>query len=214
MDFVPSFALVAPELLLIGAGLVLLLVAAWGGDKAARGIAIAAAAALFGAGFMLRPLGALVFGRIGDRLVVSPLFHRVHHAVGIGHMALGMQGLGHVILARQAQAERTERRVKAVIKDHRRHGIAVTHVQVPVVRAKEGQGLGAVRGHGRPLGCREKTGKRSDFLISVPNPANVAPSPSSPFGVRPDPPRLRHNVCHSPPSHTALYRPEDFAWQT
>ena len=55
MDFVPSFALVAPELLLIAAGLVLLLVAAWGGDKAARGIAIAAAAALFGAGFMLVP---------------------------------------------------------------------------------------------------------------------------------------------------------------
>ena len=55
MDFAPSFALVAPELLLTGAGLALLLVAAWGGDKAARLIAIAGAAALFGAGLMLVP---------------------------------------------------------------------------------------------------------------------------------------------------------------
>ena len=46
MEFAASFALVMPELVLIAAGLVLLLVAAWGGDKAARGIAIAAAAAL------------------------------------------------------------------------------------------------------------------------------------------------------------------------
>jgi len=50
MDFSASFALIAPELLLTAAGLVLLLVAAWDGDKSARLIAIAAAAALFGAG--------------------------------------------------------------------------------------------------------------------------------------------------------------------
>jgi len=43
MDFAHSFALIAPELLLTAAGLALLLVAAWGGDKAARAIAIAAA---------------------------------------------------------------------------------------------------------------------------------------------------------------------------
>ncbi|MBI1401750.1 MAG: NADH-quinone oxidoreductase subunit NuoN [Porphyrobacter sp.] len=55
MDFAPSFALVAPELLLIAAGLVLLLVAAWGGDRLARPVAIAAAAALFGAGVLLVP---------------------------------------------------------------------------------------------------------------------------------------------------------------
>ncbi len=55
MDFAASFALIAPELLLTGAGLVLLLVAAWGGDKSARPIAIAAAAVLFGAGIMLVP---------------------------------------------------------------------------------------------------------------------------------------------------------------
>ena len=25
------------------------------------------------------------FGRAGDRLLVSPLFHRVHHGIGVGH---------------------------------------------------------------------------------------------------------------------------------
>lgn len=55
MDFAASFALVLPELVLTGAGLVLLLLAAWGGDKAARQIAIAAAAALFVAGILIVP---------------------------------------------------------------------------------------------------------------------------------------------------------------
>jgi len=55
MDFASSFALIAPDLLLTGAGLILLLVAAWGGDKAARAIAIFSVAALFGAGLMLVP---------------------------------------------------------------------------------------------------------------------------------------------------------------
>ena len=27
----------------------------------------------------------LTFGRVGDRVLVSPRFHRVHHAIGIGH---------------------------------------------------------------------------------------------------------------------------------
>ncbi|WP_017665638.1 NADH-quinone oxidoreductase subunit NuoN [Porphyrobacter sp. AAP82] len=55
MDFAASFALVLPELVLTGAGLALLLVAAWGGDKAARMVAIAAAAALFAAGILIVP---------------------------------------------------------------------------------------------------------------------------------------------------------------
>ncbi|MBD2841709.1 NADH-quinone oxidoreductase subunit NuoN [Erythrobacter rubeus] len=67
MDFAPSFALIAPELLLTGAGLALLMVAAWGGDKAARFVAIAAAAALFGAGFMLVP--GLHFGTDGPETI-------------------------------------------------------------------------------------------------------------------------------------------------
>lgn len=32
----------------------------------------------------------LSFGRIGDRLLVSPLFHRIHHAIGIGHSGRAM----------------------------------------------------------------------------------------------------------------------------
>ena len=55
MDFAQSFALIAPELLLTGAGLALLMVAAFRGDAAARAVSVLAAAALFGAGFMLVP---------------------------------------------------------------------------------------------------------------------------------------------------------------
>jgi NADH-quinone oxidoreductase subunit N len=55
MDFAASFALVLPELVLTGTGLALLLVAAWGGDKAARQIAIVAATALFAAGILIVP---------------------------------------------------------------------------------------------------------------------------------------------------------------
>lgn len=32
----------------------------------------------------------LSFGKIGDRILVSPLFHRMHHAVGIGHTGRAM----------------------------------------------------------------------------------------------------------------------------
>ena len=38
----------------------------------------------------------LGFGRVGERLWVSPRFHRMHHAVGIGHEAHGRQTLGGV----------------------------------------------------------------------------------------------------------------------
>jgi NADH-quinone oxidoreductase subunit N len=46
MDFARSLALVAPETLLSVSGLILLLVAAWAGDKASRAISIAAVAVL------------------------------------------------------------------------------------------------------------------------------------------------------------------------
>ena len=36
----------------------------------------------------------LWFGRVGERLWISPRFHRVHHAVGIGHEANGKGTLG------------------------------------------------------------------------------------------------------------------------
>ncbi|MEO0690418.1 MAG: NADH-quinone oxidoreductase subunit NuoN [Pseudomonadota bacterium] len=55
MDFATSFALVTPELILTAAGLVLLLVTAWGGDKAAKGITYAAALTFLAAGLVLVP---------------------------------------------------------------------------------------------------------------------------------------------------------------
>ncbi|WP_299192741.1 NADH-quinone oxidoreductase subunit NuoN [uncultured Erythrobacter sp.] len=55
MDFHASFELVRPELLLTVSGLILLLVAAWAGDKYARTVAVLAVTALFGAGLMLIP---------------------------------------------------------------------------------------------------------------------------------------------------------------
>jgi sterol desaturase/sphingolipid hydroxylase (fatty acid hydroxylase superfamily) len=36
----------------------------------------------------------LWFGRVGERLWVSPRFHRLHHAIGIGHESAGSQTLG------------------------------------------------------------------------------------------------------------------------
>lgn len=36
----------------------------------------------------------LWFGRIGERLWVSPRFHRLHHSIGIGHESHGAQTLG------------------------------------------------------------------------------------------------------------------------
>ncbi|WP_295637515.1 sterol desaturase family protein [uncultured Methylibium sp.] len=36
----------------------------------------------------------LDFGRVGSRLLVSPRFHRVHHAIGVGHESRGPGSLG------------------------------------------------------------------------------------------------------------------------
>jgi NADH-quinone oxidoreductase subunit N len=55
MDFTASLRLVAPEILLSVAGLVLLLAAAWAGDKASRTISAIAVAVLVGAGFLVAP---------------------------------------------------------------------------------------------------------------------------------------------------------------
>ena len=63
MDLVQSLWLVAPEELLSLSGLALLLVAAWGGDKASRLISILAVAALAGAGALVVP--ALCGGAMG-----------------------------------------------------------------------------------------------------------------------------------------------------
>ncbi len=63
MDWQHSLRLVAPEELLSMAGLALLLVAAWSGDKAARLISILSVAALVGAAFLVVP--ALCNGTMG-----------------------------------------------------------------------------------------------------------------------------------------------------
>ena len=55
MDYATSFALVIPELVLTGAGLLLLLIAAFAGDKASRLVSILAAVALGGAGALVIP---------------------------------------------------------------------------------------------------------------------------------------------------------------
>ncbi|MEL6738731.1 MAG: NADH-quinone oxidoreductase subunit N, partial [Pseudomonadota bacterium] len=55
MDFASSFALITPELILAGAGLILLLWTAWAGDKAARAISLVAVLAFFAAGVTLAP---------------------------------------------------------------------------------------------------------------------------------------------------------------
>ncbi|HEX7753329.1 MAG TPA: NADH-quinone oxidoreductase subunit NuoN [Novosphingobium sp.] len=63
MDWSTSLRLVAPETLLSVSGLVLLLVAAWAGDKASRAINIAAVAVLVVACFLVAP--ALCSGAMG-----------------------------------------------------------------------------------------------------------------------------------------------------
>jgi len=55
MDFAASLSLIVPEILLSVSSLVLLLVAAWGGDKASRGISIAAAIVLGACFFLVAP---------------------------------------------------------------------------------------------------------------------------------------------------------------
>lgn len=55
MDFATSFSLIAPELVLTGTGMVLLLIAAWGGDARAQLNTYLASLGLFVAGILLVP---------------------------------------------------------------------------------------------------------------------------------------------------------------
>ena len=74
MDWSQSLRLIAPEETLSIAGLVLLLIAAWGGDKASRVISILAVAALVAAGLLVAP--ALCGGAMGpDTSVFFGQFH-------------------------------------------------------------------------------------------------------------------------------------------
>lgn len=55
MDFSTSLALIIPELVLTVSGLILLLIAAWGGNEASKPVSIAACVALGGAFFLVAP---------------------------------------------------------------------------------------------------------------------------------------------------------------
>jgi NADH-quinone oxidoreductase subunit N len=63
MDWIASLTLVAPETMMSVSGLIVLLVAAWGGDRQARGITWLCVAVLFSAGLMVAP--ALCSGAMG-----------------------------------------------------------------------------------------------------------------------------------------------------
>ncbi|WP_260922324.1 NADH-quinone oxidoreductase subunit NuoN [Novosphingobium sp. 9] len=65
MDWSHSLRLIAPEETLSIAGLVLLMIAAWGGDKAAKLISVLAVAVLVGVSFMVAP--ALCGGVMGEQ---------------------------------------------------------------------------------------------------------------------------------------------------
>jgi NADH-quinone oxidoreductase subunit N len=67
MDFAHSLRLVAPEETLSVAALILLLMSAWGGDKASRLISILAVAVLVGCMFLVAP--ALWSGAMGPDTV-------------------------------------------------------------------------------------------------------------------------------------------------
>ena len=55
MDWSHSLRLTAPEILLSLSGLVMLIAAAWGGDRISRGLTWAAAATLAGCAFLVAP---------------------------------------------------------------------------------------------------------------------------------------------------------------
>lgn len=74
MDWVQSLRLIAPEETLSIAGLILLLVAAWGGDKASRLISILAVASLVAAGALAAP--ALCGGAMGPD--ATAFFGQIH----------------------------------------------------------------------------------------------------------------------------------------
>lgn len=114
MDFAHSFALIAPELLLTGAALVLLLAAAWGGDKAARPIAIVAAAALFGAGILVVP--GLHFGLDGPATLAFDGLLKIDSFALFAKALIYLAAIGALIVAPAyftSAAAGTERAMRA-----------------------------------------------------------------------------------------------------
>ena len=97
LDLANSFDLIIPELILTGAGLLLLLVAAWGGDKQSRPIAILAATALFGAGIALVP--DLHFGTDGPQTLAFNGLLRVDSFALFAKAMIYLAAIGALIIA-------------------------------------------------------------------------------------------------------------------
>ncbi len=97
LDLANSFDLIISELILVGAGLVLLLVAAWGGDKVSRPIAILAASALFGAGIALIP--DLHFGTDGPETLAFGGLLRVDSFALFAKALIYLAAIGALVLA-------------------------------------------------------------------------------------------------------------------
>lgn len=92
MDFAASFALIAPELVLAGTGLALLLIAAWGGDRRAQLNTYLASLGLFVAGLLLIPTlhdglvgpGTSAFGDLMRADAFSAFAKSLIYLAGIG----------------------------------------------------------------------------------------------------------------------------------
>lgn len=109
-DYAASVALIAPELTIAAAGLILLLAAAWGGDKMARGISLVASAALFAAGLQLFEI--LHDGLMGvDQEAFGALF-RADAFAAFAKAIIYLAGIGCLMIApayfEQARALRSE----------------------------------------------------------------------------------------------------------
>ena len=97
MDFASSFDLVRSEIVLTIAGLVLLLCAAWGGDKIGRHSAIAAAAILFTAGVLLIP--GLHFGVDGPDTYAFGTLMKVDSFALFSKALIYLAGIGALVVA-------------------------------------------------------------------------------------------------------------------
>jgi len=107
MNFAQSLGLIAPEELLSMAGLVLLLVAAWAGDKASRAISIAAVAVLVGAMALAAP--ALCLGASGPETLAFGGQLRVDAFASFAKLLIGALALaatGQRFRTRGAEAQR------------------------------------------------------------------------------------------------------------
>ncbi|MFN3470586.1 MAG: NADH-quinone oxidoreductase subunit NuoN [Novosphingobium sp.] len=105
MDFARSLALTAPEILLSVSGLVLLLVAAWSGDKASRLVSILSVAALAAAAFLVTPA---LWGQAGGAEVAA--FGGQHRADAFAAFAklLIYAGAGVTLIVAQSFFDRAK----------------------------------------------------------------------------------------------------------